>query len=208
MTFPAVRTGVDELDAQEIFTALDRLTLTEGYALDYVYVYDGHGGYPVLYLRGVEEEPFATRAELAIARGTDSGTPDTLSVLADVHADGTTEGVLQLALFWLLADQFYVFWHSNYDRRIVVCDRAGAERAAHSMESAPTETSGAASEMRCLNVNPHFSRDGERFELSLAAFWNFGGVYRITASGLVDYPHEFTEKDRALLIENVPGYVF
>ena len=45
-----VKTG-SEFDVMDYFSVLDHLSMQPGYVLDYVYHYDGMGGYPVLYAR-------------------------------------------------------------------------------------------------------------------------------------------------------------
>ncbi len=61
-----MKTG-GEFDAMDYFTVFDHLSMEPGYALDYVYHWDGMGGYPVLYARPLDQTPYATEAEMNMA---------------------------------------------------------------------------------------------------------------------------------------------
>ncbi len=209
MVYPAVRTR-EELDINSIFLHLDRLELEPGRVLDYVYDFDGMGGRPILYVRDEAAIPFATVTELIEARGDYWTSTD--DVMAEIHADGTGEGFIQLALFWLLGNQFYIYWHSNYGRREVVCSRFGAEAQALMIEEEVAWGSDryldAADRIRRLDVNPYFERDGDRVELSIVAFWLFGGANRLTIEAMVEHPHGLEQMNRVNVVAYDPGFMY
>jgi hypothetical protein len=55
---------VGEFDPGTFFSVLKHINMEPGYRLDYVYHFDGIGGYPVLYARKAEEPPYTTETEL------------------------------------------------------------------------------------------------------------------------------------------------
>ena len=56
-TEEAVEDGT-EFDPNRYFEVFNRLSMEPGYTLDYVYTYDGMGGYPTLFTRKVDAQPF------------------------------------------------------------------------------------------------------------------------------------------------------
>jgi len=101
-----VKTG-SEFDVMQYFRVLDHLSMQPGYVLDYVYRYDGMGGYPVLYVRPAGQPPYATEADLA-AGG------DSTGYLDFVQTDDTPESYFQFVVLATMGSQFYLFWHANY----------------------------------------------------------------------------------------------
>lgn len=63
----AVKTG-SEFDTNAYFAVLKHLSLPPDYVLDYVYIYAGLGGEPVLYARSASQPPYRTYSEYIAAR--------------------------------------------------------------------------------------------------------------------------------------------
>ena len=78
-----------EFDVDEYFHVLDALAMEPGYVLDYVYLFQGIGGHPVLYARPEGQPPFATHADLAAAHDEPRG-----DYLRHLQVDDTPEGYL------------------------------------------------------------------------------------------------------------------
>ena len=110
-----VKTG-DEFDVMQYFTVLDHLSMQPGYILDYVYHYDGMGGSPILYARPAGQSPYATESEMTAAG-------DIPNYLDFIQTDDTPESYFQFVLLTLMGNQFYKFWHSNYNDVRIVCEK-------------------------------------------------------------------------------------
>ena len=111
-----------EFDPNLYFEAFTHLSMKDGYVLDYVYHQDGMGGYPLLYARPVEQSPYANEAEYKAAV-TDA--PDYLSF---VKPQENPEGYFEFAAFAILANQFYLDWHANYNDWQVLCGQDDIEK--------------------------------------------------------------------------------
>lgn len=97
-----------DFDPNRYFEVLTHLSLPEGKVLDYVYEMDGMGGYPILYVRG-EDEPQATER------------PEIGASFSFIQLDGSPESYFEYAVFQEYSSSFYLFWHANYDNRVLTC---------------------------------------------------------------------------------------
>ncbi|MEL7626564.1 MAG: hypothetical protein AAGU15_06870 [Anaerolineaceae bacterium] len=103
-------------DPNEIFTVLDHLSMQLGYDLAFVYLTSNLEGFPVVYAKKEGEIPYRSFSEFAQAR------PECAESRADscyasnqMEHDGTDLGYLQFLTFELMYEQFYLYWHSNYN---------------------------------------------------------------------------------------------
>ncbi len=111
---PAKQGG--EIDVMDYFSVLDHLSMAPGFRLDYVYHFDGMGGYPLLYALPTDQEPYATEADMPGA--------GEQSYLEYVELDDTAESYFQYVLLANYGSQFYLFWHANYNDTQILCNRA------------------------------------------------------------------------------------
>jgi len=171
----AVKTE-DDFDVNDYFTVLDHLKVEEGYILDYVYQFDGMGGYPVLYVREEGEAAFETFADYSAERDR-----ETDNYLEHIVADGTPEGYIQLAILSVIGDQFYLFWHANYHDAQFICDQEKLETLVGSKtmfdDMLPDDVQRAALK---LDVTPDVQIGKDGALVKLVAFTNWGGFYRWT----------------------------
>lgn len=125
----------EDFDPNQFFTVLTHLHMQEGYALDYVAFQDGMGGRPELYTRLESDPPYATYDDYVAAfanptPGQEPTPPQTIGrdYLARVQVDGSPESYLEYILMNNYGDQWYLFWHSNYNDAQVICDQSDLDR--------------------------------------------------------------------------------
>ncbi len=106
----------DEFDANQYFNVLTRVSMREGYVLDYVYQSDGLGGYPLLYARPSDQAGYASPAEIP-------HNAELPEFQRYVEVDDTEQGYFEYVVLDIMADQFYLYWHANYNDYEIVCDR-------------------------------------------------------------------------------------
>lgn len=121
-----------DFDPNSYFTIFDHLHIKEGYTLDYVYFYDEMGGYPMLYARPISAVPFTSYTEFSNAYDATKEMqigPDSVifSYLDAVEVDGSPESYLQYVILETMGDEFYLWWHSNYQDDQVVCNKTDVE---------------------------------------------------------------------------------
>jgi hypothetical protein len=113
-----------------------------GYDLDYVYHQDGMGGYPLLYARPADQEPYTTEADYLAAAA------DQQEYLAFVLPQDNPEGYFEYAAFAMVANQFYLDWHANYNDAVLCAKRmrkSSSEKDAFTSDDRRPKTRGAGS---------------------------------------------------------------
>jgi hypothetical protein len=184
----AVKTK-DDFDVAEYFTVLDHLSMDEGYFLDYVYLYDFMGGYPVLYTLPEDEEPFATFADYSEA--VDATGYDFPNYLDRIVIDGTPDGYLQMAVLDVMGSQFYLHWHANYNDWQVICNSEMlAALLTSNNEFGYPISEDVQAQVRDLDVAPTVELDEDVARVQVVLFTKWGGFYRVTYTMSHDYPRE------------------
>ncbi len=198
-----VKTG-GEFDVMQYFTVLDHLTMQPGYLLDYVYHYDGMGGYPVLYARPGAQPAYATEADL-VAAG------ETPNYLDFVQADDTPEGYFQFVMLQKMGRQFYKFWHANYSDVDLVCDKAAvmASVASTDQDFGKPMPLLARLQTRFLRyVEPRVLIGEETVEVRFVTFTLWGGFYRQTYTLQRRFPHAILNTQEENLVHYDCGVMF
>lgn len=190
----------EDFDPNVYFTVLDRLTMEEGYALDYVYYADGLGGAPVLYARPMEQPPYATEAEL----------PTSLpSYLEHVQVEDSPEGFYQYALLYLRGGRFYIYWHAGYGEIEILADREALEaRLAQGDDFGSEFPRSVRNAARDLDPTPVVTLGAETVTVSLLTFSNWGGFERHTLTVRRAFPHVVVDTQRETLVEYECGVMF
>jgi hypothetical protein len=198
-----VKTG-DEFDVMEYFGVLDHLTMLPGYALDYVYHYDGMGGTPILYVRPIAQLPYASESELYAAG-------DAPSFLDFIQTDGTPESYFQFVVLSFMGDQFYQFWHSNYNDSQIVCEKIDVNDIVASLDgnfgyriSIPSRIKAAL----LKNVGPTVNIGAQSVQVRLVTFTRWGGFYEETYFISESLPHAIQDVQKKNLVPYDCGVMF
>jgi hypothetical protein len=196
----------DEFDVNAFFTVLDRLSLEPGYVLDYVYCFDGFGGYPMLYVRPESATPYRTCSEYLNALHA-AGSDDRYDYLNDIHVDGTAEGFFQLVVLRTMGNQFYLHWHAGYNDALIVCNRMALEDLLTVGQGSrvPEEV---ADQARELDLTPVVEMGEDTVTVRVVIFTNWGGFIRLNYTIRRDFPHEFVDFSEATLVPYDCGIQF
>jgi hypothetical protein len=199
---PAKQGG--EFEVGKYFGVLDHLSMQPGFTLDYVYHYDGMGGYPRLYARPVDQAPFATEAEL------DAG-GDKPSYLDFIQSDGTPEGFFQYVLLAIMGNHFYLNWHANYNDSMLVCDKAevmAVVAMTDHISGIPMPLKGRVQARFLQYVEPRFLAGEETVEVQIVTFTQWGGFYRETYTLQRSFPHTILDIQQENLVPYDCGVMF
>ncbi len=173
-----------EFDPNQYFTVFTHLSMQEGYTLDSVYTYDGMGGYPTLYARNTGWAPFLSWAD--VPSGMDN-------YLDHVQVDDTPEGYLQYALLASTAEQFYLFWHANYNDQEIVCSRDALKDIVRSLRDEefgyPITAVEKAQALAIQSIEPVVTLGDETVTVQMVTFTRWGGFYRMTLIIDRSFPH-------------------
>lgn len=195
----------DELDVNQYFDVLTHISMQDGYALDYVYQNDSLGGYPLLYPRSVDQEPYASTADIP----EDIEWPD---FRENVEVEDTEQGYFEYVVLDVMANQFYLFWHANYNDRQIVCNRQQVNDIVEQVSSSdfgnamdlPAQTK--ARTMR--NVEPVVRLTGDVAIVEVITFTRWGGFYRETYTISREVPHTIIDLKQENLVPYDCGIAF
>ncbi len=196
-----------EFDASEYLTVLSHLSMEPGYALDWVYCYDGMGGYPVLYARPQEQPAYETCSEYSTANSDVSGS----DYLEKIQVDGSPEGYFELALLRIMGGQFYLYWHLNYFDTQVFCDRGGLETTVSLLaETDFGRQLDGLDRRKALRLDPQpiVEFGDDEVQVSILTFTKWGGFFRRTLTLSLAYPHKLLDDDREELVPYNCGVMF
>ncbi|MDP2994198.1 MAG: hypothetical protein Q8N46_03640 [Anaerolineales bacterium] len=198
-----VKTG-SEFDVMQYFSVLDHLSMQPGYVLDYIYHYDGMGGYPVLYVRPAGQPPYATEADLT-AGG------DRTSTLDYIQTDDTPESYFQFVVLAKMGSQFYLFWHANYSDSQIVCDKADVTSILASLNGDFGYRISLAARVRAAllkDVGPSVKVGEQTVEVRFVTFTRWGGFYQETYTLSRSMPHTIQDVQEKNLVPYECGVMF
>jgi hypothetical protein len=216
------KTGT-EFDVSEYFKALPNLSMEDGYTLDYVYLYEGSGGRPVLYVRADNQKPYANYEEYAAGMLNKEGIDKVHDIVTPlwnkqsgafedkVRIDGTKEGFFEYVVLQVLGGQFYLFWHANINDRKIICEPAGIDAmVAHVLSS---EYQGGTpldfeKKAKSLDSKPVIEFKDNTATISVLIFTDWGGFKRLTYTMKQEYPHTIIDVQTKTLLEYNCGIMF
>ncbi|MCX5899609.1 MAG: hypothetical protein NTX06_02535 [Proteobacteria bacterium] len=172
--------------------------------LDYVYQYDGMGGYPVLYGRKKGQFPCLTYARYK--RSHSNGWSDYLRYL---ETDATAQGFFELVVLELMGEQFYQFWHAGYNDSMIVCDSSGLEKILAQLEPGldSADINAVKDDARALALDPQVEFTNEEVTVRVIYFTNWAGFVQSTYTINRDAPHTVSSQEEILVPYNC-GWVF
>ena len=193
-----------EFDANDYFKVLNHISMQDGYALDYVYPIDFLGSFPYLYARPVDQEPYASSAD--VPEGTELGNFRDRLVIEDME-----QGYFEYAVMDMLAGQFYLVWHANYNDREIVCDREAADAIIDGINSGDfgykLDAKQKAQVRAMTNIEPAVTLTGDSAIVEVVTFTKWGGFFRQTYTISRSFPHTI-EMEEENLVEYDCGIMF
>jgi hypothetical protein len=201
---PAKQGG--EFDPNRYFEAFTHLRMKEGYVLDYIYHQDGMGGFPRLYARPADQAPYATEADYFAAAA------DQPDYLAFVVPQDNPEGYFEYSAFSMLASQFYLDWHANYNDWQVLCGRDDVEKIIQVLSSKdafgiPMTAAQQRAARAIEGPQPSVELREKTAVVNMLVFTRWGGFYRRTLT-ISRADHAILDTQDELLVEYDCGIMF
>lgn len=213
----------DDFDVNSLLSALDHLTVTEGYTLDFVYYADWGYGFPLIYARAIDETPYATYSEFQAARGARGWEPappyqvGTINVLPEheydylefIETDDTPEGYLQFFMMAIEGDQFYLFWHGGYHDEMILCDVSDLPKPAEPPLGIGSEQlENVIAQAQALALEPTVNLDEQTATVRFVLFTAWGGFIEVWYTLTRELPHVLVDAGSKVLIGYDWGVVF
>ena len=197
-----------DFDVNAYFGVLEHLSMEPGYVLDYLYVYDGMGGYPFIYARPSDSLPYASRDEYVASVTEEGQAPDenraySEDFLEHIVVDDTREGYFQLVALRIMAKQFYLYWHAGYNDTRLVCDEESLERTLSSADSAFEGgglPSSVARKARKIDLEPTVEfLDDSTALVRVVTFTMWGGFAEVRYTISRQFPHTVSSEAETLV---------
>ena len=185
-----------EFDPNDYFKALTHISMRDGYALDYVYPIDFLGSFPMLYPRPVDQPPYASAAD--VPEGVKLGNFRDQLEIEDVE-----QGYFEYVVMDIMANQFYLVWHANYNDLQIICDKNVAnaivdDTNAHDF-GAHFDLAQQAQVRALTNVEPVVIFTDDSAIVEVVTFTKWGGFFKRTYTISMSFPHEVDVKDENLV---------
>jgi hypothetical protein len=195
----------NEFDVSQYFNVLTHISMQDGYTLDYVYQNDGLGGYPLLYARPVDQVPYGSIADIP----ENTQLPDFREYL---EVEDVEQGYFEYVVMDIMASQFYLFWHANYNDLEIVCNRSEVNDLVTQVSSGdfgaamdlPAQTK--ARTMR--DIEPVVLLTGDVAIVEIITFTNWGGFYRYTYTISRGFPHTIVDLKQENIVPYDCGIMF
>lgn len=203
--FDTARKDGSEFDANQYFNVLTHLSMQEGYTLDYVYQNDGMGGYPLLFPRPADLAPYTSIEDV----------PETLrsSDFRDyLVVEDTEQGYFEYVVMDIMARQFYLYWHANYNDSEIVCNRSEVNDIVARFSSGDFGYAmdlGQQTKARTLkNIEPTVNLTGDVAKVQFITFTKWGGFYRETYTIRREFPHMIIDIQQQNVVPYDCGIVY
>lgn len=203
-----METGIKEggeFDANDYFNATPNLSMQEGYALDYIYVPDSFGSFPMLAARPIDLPPYKSSKDIPV----DSEFTDYWKYM---EVNDNEQGYFEYASFLLLANQFYLVWHANYNDLGIVCNREAVDAIVANVNDGSFGMEFDRDQMKQIkalqNIEPLVKLTDTTAIVELVVFSNWGGFYRMTYTISRSSPHEVIGRQDENIIPYDCGIMF
>jgi hypothetical protein len=186
----------DEFDANEYFKVLTRISMQDGYVLDYVYPVDFLGSFPYLYARPVDQTPYTSSTD--VPEGVELG-----NYRDQLKVEDVAQGYFEYAVMDIMAGQFYLVWHANYNDTEIVCN---ADAAAAIVDRINSQDFGMKMDLQqqaqvraMKNIEPAVTLTDDNAILEIVVFSKWGGFFRRTYTIGRSFPHAVDMKEENLV---------
>lgn len=203
-----METGIkqgNEFDTNQYFDVLTHISMREGYTLDYVYQGDGLGAFPMLYARSLDQAPYASMKDVP----SNTQLPDFHEYLdiADVE-----QGYFEYVVMDIMAGQFYLSWHANYNDMEIVCNRDAVNDIISRVNAGDFGSDldlGQQTKARSIkNIEPGVSLTGDIAQVEIVTFTKWGGFYRLIYTISREVPHKIIDVQQENLVPYDCGVMF
>ena len=195
----------DEFDVNDYFKVLTHISMQDGYSLDYVYQTDFLGSLPLLYARSESQAPYVSMKEV----------PENMQrtdFREYLEVEDTEQGYFEYVVLSIMANQFYLDWHANYNDTRIVCTRKEVNTIVASASSGGfgTEMDRAqrAKARAMKNIEPAVQLTENNAIVELITFTKWGGFYRQTYTVSRSFPHTIVDVKDENLVPYDCGIVF
>jgi len=215
------KTG-DEFNVNDYFPVLTHLSMESGYVLDYVYYCSDEAGSPILYARQKKQMPFEdfdmlTIASNMVVRPENDSTmiwltaENNIAVFGNkIKIDNTNEGYFEYTVLQILGNQFYQFWHANYNDTRIVCVKSEVEDIIADIDASGLQPIDKAFKDKALKLDlqPTLEFTDDLVTVKVVTFSKWGGFTRVGFTMYRNSPHSIIGYESEELLNYESGLAF
>jgi hypothetical protein len=179
--------------------------MQDGYSLDYVYQVDGLGAFPILYALPDDQTPYAAMSDIPA----DTKLPQYVDYL---NVEDVEQGYFEFVALRLMAGQFYLDWHANYNDTDIVCSRDDVRDIISSINDGEFgmkfDLAQQAQARTLKNIEPRVIFNGDTAVVQVVTFTKWGGFYRRTYTISRAFPHTILDVKDENLVSYDCGIMF
>ncbi len=205
---PDAPVTVGNFDPNRLLKPLDHLELQEGMVLDYVYWYDGMGGLPVLYAREEGTSSFESYQAYKAATSEDESSSNYLDYIV---GDDSEEGYFQWVVLQMMGDQFYLFWHANYNDAEIIASKERLEEVVDEISETDfgyTLSDSQKQEALRLDPAPEVEIMDDKVTVRVLWFTKWGGFYETIYTLTASAPYQIIDTQNEQLLPYECGVMF
>ena len=195
----------DEFEVNQYFTVLDHVSMREGYTLDYVYVNESLGGFPLLYARLESQTPYGSMKDIP----ENTQLPDFREYL---EVRDVEQGYFEYVVLNTMANQFYLDWHALYNDIEIVCNKDEVNAIVADISDGsfgnPLDISGQVKARAMNNIEPVVQLIGDNATVEVITFTKWGGFYRQSYTISRSFPHTIIDTQSENIVPYDCGIMF
>lgn len=195
----------DEFDVSDYFAVLPNLSMQEGYVLDYVFLSDSLGSFPLLVARPTDQPPYASSSDISIES-------ELSNYWKYIEIKDMEQGYFEFTSFLIMADQFYLVWHANYDDTEIICNREGIDAIVVDINDGDFGIEFNNEQMKQIrsmnNIEPLVKLTDTTAIVEIITFSKWGGFYRMTYTIDRNFPHIIIDVQEDNIIPYDCGILF
>lgn len=201
-----------EFDPTSLLSILDKISIADGYILDYVYFCSMSNGWPCLYARRRFVPPLIAPEFVDLLTETTHIKQNSyIRYMNCLKADGSAESFFQLAIFRVLGEQFYLYWHACYNDLTPVCvpwRLKGFLSTVFESEYLAVWPKHDHETAKQINFTPYVILKAETATVVFIGTTNWGGIIRFWWTVKRDFPHEEVKLEKQVLVPYDCGMEF
>lgn len=195
----------NEFDVNEYFSVMTNLSMQEGYALDYVFLSDFLGSFPLLAARPIDQPPYTSSTDVPDGS-------DLMDYWKFMEVKDTEQGYFEYASFLIMANQFYLVWHANYNDTEIICNREAVDGIVTKRNTGDFGMEFDKEQMRLIramsNIEPLVKLTDSTATVELITFSKWGGFYRMTYTIDRNFPHTILDSKEENIVPYDCGIMF
>lgn len=203
-----LETGVkqgNEFDVNAYFEVLTNISMQDGYALDYTYLGDFLGAFPLLAARPIDQPPYTSPTDVP----EDSELRDYWKY---IEINDTEQGYFEYVSLLVMANQFYLSWHANYNDLEIVCNPAEVDTIVDERNTGDFGMEFDSEQMKQVramqNIDPLVKLTDTTVSVEIITFTKWGGFYRMTYTINRSFPHEVIDRQDENIVPYDCGIMF